>query len=75
MMGGYGSPYGFGYNPIGTILSLVFWALIIVKKILTSRWLQWSLIWLVSLLTISPNLYAIFTFPLLTIRLNVIIYS
>ncbi len=29
MMGGYGSQFGFGFNPLGSILSLVFWALII----------------------------------------------
>jgi len=38
MMGGYG-PQGFGFNPIGTILSLVFWALIIGGVVLLVVWL------------------------------------
>ncbi len=28
-MHGYGGQFGFGFNPVGAILSLVFWALII----------------------------------------------
>ena len=38
MMGGYG-PQGFGFNPIGTIISLVFWALIIGGIVLLVVWL------------------------------------
>ena len=38
MMGGYG-PRGFGFNPIGTIISLVFWALIIGSIVLLVVWL------------------------------------
>jgi len=41
MMGGYGGMMGgFGYNPIGWILSLVFWALIIGGVV-------WLVVWLV----------------------------
>jgi putative membrane protein len=39
MMSGYGGGYGFGYNPIGSILSLVFWALIIGGVALLVIWL------------------------------------
>ncbi len=38
MMGGYG-PQGFGFNPIGAIISLVFWALIIGGVVLLVVWL------------------------------------
>ena len=38
MMGGYG-PYGYGYNPLGAIISLVSWALIIGGVILLVVWL------------------------------------
>jgi putative membrane protein len=38
MMGGYGAQ-GFGFNPLGTILSLVFWALIIGGIVLLVVWL------------------------------------
>ncbi len=38
MMGGYGG-YGYGFNPLGTILSLVFWALIIGGVALLVVWL------------------------------------
>jgi putative membrane protein len=38
-VGGYGSSYGLGYNPIGSILSLVFWALIIGGAALLVIWL------------------------------------
>ena len=38
MMGGYGAQ-GFGFNPLGMILSLVFWALIIGGIILLVIWL------------------------------------
>ena len=38
MMGGYG-PQGFGFNPIGAIISLVFWALIIGGGVLLVVWL------------------------------------
>ena len=38
MMGGYGAQ-GFGFNPIGAILSLVFWALIIGGIVLLVVWL------------------------------------
>jgi len=38
MMGGYGAQ-GFGFNPLGAILSLVFWALIIGGVILLVVWL------------------------------------
>ena len=38
MMGGYGAQ-GFGFNPIGTIVSLVFWALIIGGIVLLVVWL------------------------------------
>lgn len=38
MMGGYG-PQGFGFNPIGAIISLVFWALIIGGIVLLVVWL------------------------------------
>jgi putative membrane protein len=38
MMGGYG-PQGFGFNPIGTTISLVFWALIIGGIVLLVVWL------------------------------------
>lgn len=38
-MMGYGGSYGFRYNPIGTILSLVFWALIIGGAALLVIWL------------------------------------
>lgn len=36
MMGGYG---GYGFNPLGSILSLVFWALIIGGVVLLVVWL------------------------------------
>ena len=38
MMGGYG-PQGFGFNSIGAIISLVFWALIIGGIVLLIVWL------------------------------------
>ncbi len=38
MMGGFGAQ-GFGYNPLAAILSLVFWALIIVGIVLLVVWL------------------------------------
>ena len=38
MMGGYG-PQGYGFNPIGAIISLVFWALIIGGGVLLVVWL------------------------------------
>ncbi len=38
MMGGYGAQ-GFGFNPIGAIISLVFWALIIGGIVLLVLWL------------------------------------
>ena len=38
MMGSYG-PHGFGFNPIATIISLVFWALIIGGIVLLVVWL------------------------------------
>lgn len=43
MMGGYGMPgfggqFGFGFNPLGVILSLVFWALIIGGIVLLVLW-------------------------------------
>lgn len=38
MMSGYGAQ-GFGFNPIGTIVSLVFWALIISGVVLFVVWL------------------------------------
>lgn len=38
MMGGYGAQ-GFGFNPIGAILSLVFWGLIIGGVVLLVVWL------------------------------------
>ena len=38
MMGGYGAQ-GFGFNPLGAILSLVFWALIIGGGVLLVVWL------------------------------------
>lgn len=38
MMGGYGAQ-GFGFNPIGAIISLVFWALIIGGIVLLVIWL------------------------------------
>ena len=39
MMGGYGNQFGFGFNPLGAILSLVFWALIIGGVVLLVVWL------------------------------------
>ncbi len=44
MMGGFGmhrfgGPFGFGFNPLGAILSLVFWALIIGGIALLVVWL------------------------------------
>lgn len=39
MMGGYGNQFGFGFSPLGAILSLVFWALIIGGVV-------WLVIWL-----------------------------
>jgi putative membrane protein len=38
MMGGYGAQ-GYGFNPIGAIISLVFWALIIGGVVLLVVWL------------------------------------
>ncbi len=38
MMGGFGAQ-GFAYNPLGAILSLVFWAFIIIGIILLAVWL------------------------------------
>jgi len=38
MMGGYGAQ-GFGFNPLGMILSLVFWALVIGGIVLIVVWL------------------------------------
>ncbi len=38
MMGGYGT-YGFGYDPLGAVLSLVSWALIIGGIVLLVVWL------------------------------------
>ena len=38
-MMGYGGSNGLGYNPIGSILSLVFWALIVVGLVLLVIWL------------------------------------
>ncbi len=38
MMGGFGAQ-GFGFSPLGAILSLVFWALIIVGVVLLVVWL------------------------------------
>jgi putative membrane protein len=45
MMRGYGSPYGFANNPIGGILSLVFWALIIAGVAVLVVWLVRSSRW------------------------------
>jgi len=39
MMGGYGNQFGFGYNPLGTIISLVVWALVIGGIVLLVVWL------------------------------------
>ncbi|MBI4786315.1 MAG: SHOCT domain-containing protein [Chloroflexi bacterium] len=41
MMGGYGAQ-GFGFNPLGAILSLAFWALIIGGVVLLVVWLARS---------------------------------
>ncbi len=38
MMGGYGAQ-GFGFNPLGAMISLVFWALIIGGVVLLVVWL------------------------------------
>jgi putative membrane protein len=38
-MHGFGNQYGFGFNPIGAILSLVFWALPIGGIVLLVVWL------------------------------------
>jgi putative membrane protein len=42
MMGGYGNLSGFGFNPLGAILSLVFWALITGGVALLVVWLARS---------------------------------
>lgn len=39
MMGGYGNQFGFGFNPIGAIISLVVWALVIGGIVLLVVWL------------------------------------
>jgi putative membrane protein len=39
MMGGYGNQFGFGFNPIGAIVSLVLWALGIGGIVLLVVWL------------------------------------
>ena len=39
MMGGYGNQYGFGYNPLGGIISLIVWALVIGGIVLLVVWL------------------------------------
>lgn len=38
MMGRYGYPYGYGFNPIGSTVSLVFWALAIAGVVLLVVW-------------------------------------
>ncbi len=38
-MHGFGGQFGFGFNPLGAILSLVFWALIIGGIVLLVVWL------------------------------------
>jgi putative membrane protein len=45
MMGGYGGPYAIGYNPLGAILSLVLWALVIAGIVLLVVWLVRSGHW------------------------------
>lgn len=42
MMGGYGNQFSFGFNPIGTIISLVVWALVIGGIVLLVVWLARS---------------------------------
>ncbi|MCL4394281.1 MAG: SHOCT domain-containing protein [Chloroflexi bacterium] len=37
--GGYGGQYGIAYNPVGGVLSLIFWALIIGGFVLLVVWL------------------------------------
>lgn len=44
MMGGYDNQFGFGFHPIGAILSLVSWALVIG-----------GIVWLVVWLARNPN--------------------
>lgn len=39
MMSGYGNQFGFGFNPIGTIISLVVWAFVIGGIVLLIVWL------------------------------------
>ncbi len=39
MMGGYGNQFGYGFNPIGAILSFASWALIIGGVVLLVVWL------------------------------------
>lgn len=39
MMGGYGNQFGFSFNPIGAIISIVVWALIISGIVLSVVWL------------------------------------
>jgi putative membrane protein len=41
-MHGFGGPFGFGFSPLGWILSLVFWALIIGGIVLLAVWLARS---------------------------------
>jgi putative membrane protein len=38
-MHGFGNQFGFGFNPLGWILSFVFWALIIAGIVLLVVWL------------------------------------
>jgi putative membrane protein len=38
MMRGYSNQFGFGFNPLGAILLLVFWALIIAGIVLLVVW-------------------------------------
>jgi putative membrane protein len=45
MMGGYGGAFGFGYNPLGAILWLAFWALIIAGIVLLVVWLVRNVNW------------------------------
>jgi putative membrane protein len=48
MMGGYASPLGFGLRLVGTLLSLVFWALIIGGGV-------WLVVRLVRGSSLAPN--------------------
>lgn len=38
MMGGYGNQFGYGFNPIGAIISLASWALLIGGVVLLVVW-------------------------------------